>query len=252
MECAAHPLSNLAITWAYEQKVPSGAKFVLLALADMADEGHSCYPGQDKLAKMTGQGVRTVRRQLLELELAGFIVRKRRFDAAGHRSSDRYVLPVGQEIPTGQFDRRPKRPQAKLASGQNGLRPDTTSLPAIDDSPTGQIGQVSLREPTKEPLGSSSPKPKFEYPADFEEFWAAYPRHVGKGGAFKTWKTALKKADAMAIIAGADRYRLDPNREDEYTAHPSSWLNDCRWDDDPLPKRGAGKAPTVDNSWMSA
>lgn len=144
-------MSNEAITWAYAQPITTGAKFVLVALADMADEAHSCYPGQAKLAAMTGQGVRTVRRQLLELEVGGFLSRGRRFDAAGHRTSDRYVLPVGKEIPTGQIDRRPKQPQAKLTAGQIDQRPSVQSLPAIYDSPTGQNGQVSLREPSVEP-----------------------------------------------------------------------------------------------------
>jgi len=152
-------VSNEAITWAYQQPITTGAKFVLVALADLADEGHSCYPGQAKLASMTGQGERTVRRQLLELQAAGYLARMRRFDAQGHRTSDRYVLAVGQVIPTGQNGHRPDRPAARSTSGQNDLRPFTTVLPAIDDSPTGQNGQVSLREPLEEPLDTSSEIP---------------------------------------------------------------------------------------------
>lgn len=233
-------VSNEAITWAYTQPVGPSAKFVLVALADMADEGHSCYPGQQKLATMTGHGVRTVRRQLLELEIGGYLRRERRFDASGHRTSDRYVLPVGEKIPSGQSDRRPIRPVAKSTTGQNGQRPDRASLAAIDDSPTGQIGQVSLSEPPEEPTVSRSTR----YPAAFEEFWKAYPRHVGKDGAFKVWKTATKRVDVRTIIDGAMRYRDDPNREDEFTAHPSTWLNAGRWNDDRLPaKRAGGNSP---------
>jgi hypothetical protein len=149
-------VSNEAITWAYQQRLTPGAKFVLVALADMADEQHSCFPGQAKLAAMTGQGERTVRRQLLELEVAGYVSRARRFDKAGHRTSDRYVLPVGQSVPTGQDGHRPNQPAAKLTTGQTGHRPTATVLPANGDSPTGQDGQVSLREPSLEPSDSSS------------------------------------------------------------------------------------------------
>jgi hypothetical protein len=39
------------------------------------------------------------------------------------------------------------------------------------------------------------------------------------------------------ILAGAKRYAADPNREDEFTAHPSTWLNQDRWLDGPLPQR---------------
>ena len=130
-------MSNEAITWAYRQPITSGAKFVLVALADMADEEHSCFPGQAKLAAMTGQGERTVRRQLAELEEAGYIKRERRFGARGFRTSDRYMLP----IPTGQIGQWPNRPVAILAS------------------PTGQIGQVTQREPkdTPQPPASGGP-----------------------------------------------------------------------------------------------
>lgn len=145
-------MSNEAITWAYRQPIMTGAKFVLVALADLADEEHSCFPGQAKLAAMTGQSDRTVRRQLAELELAGYITRKRRFDGAGHRTSDRYILPVNADvlpIPTGQNDQRSERPPVKKTTGQRDHRPNRP--PVIHDSPTGQDVQVSLSEPPVTP-----------------------------------------------------------------------------------------------------
>ena len=71
--------------------------------------------------------------------------------------------------------------------------------------------------------------------AAFTEFWQTYPRRTAKGAAVKAFRQALKKASADTIIAGAARYRDDPNRDDAYTAHPATWLNAERWDDDPLP-----------------
>lgn len=226
-------MSNEAITWAYQQAAPSpGAKFVLVALADMADEAHSCFPGQAKLAAMTGQGERTVRRQIAELEDAGLLQRERRFDSLGHRTSDRYVL----QIPTGQVDHRPSRPPAKVTTGQNGHRPETPALPAIDDSPTGQIGQVTQREPKEEPP-DSRPTTKAQLAASFDAFWRVYPRHVGKRKAELEWERAVRRADVSVILAGARRYRDDPNRVGQFTAHPSTWLHQDRWGDDPLPGR---------------
>jgi hypothetical protein len=72
----------------------------------------------------------------------------------------------------------------------------------------------------------------------FDEFWSAYPRKVGKGQARPAWKRALGKTTADAIIAGAVAYAHDPNRDESFTAHPSSWLNGERWNDPPLPPRG--------------
>ena len=94
-----------ATNWAWEIELPMAQKFVLIALADMADESFSCFPGQRKLSSMTGAGERTVRRALKELEETGLLVREERRAKDGYRTSDRYILRVGEK-PTGQFDRQ--------------------------------------------------------------------------------------------------------------------------------------------------
>jgi hypothetical protein len=72
----------------------------------------------------------------------------------------------------------------------------------------------------------------------FDCFWAAYPRRQGKTQARVAFGKASKVCDPKVIIAAAERFALDPNREDEYTPHPTTWLNQGRWDDDPLPVKG--------------
>lgn len=71
----------------------------------------------------------------------------------------------------------------------------------------------------------------------FGRFWDVYPLKVKKGYARQCWDRAVKRATPERIIRGARRYAEDPNRSDAYTAHPSSWLNQDRWDDAPLPPR---------------
>ena len=78
--------------------------------------------------------------------------------------------------------------------------------------------------------------------AAFDDFWGIYPRKVAKDAARKAWASAIKRADVQDILAGAKRYRDDPNREAEFTAHPSTWLNQGRWGDEPMPPRGQGSA----------
>lgn len=83
------------MTWAFGQSVGrSGAKFVLTALADKADETHSCFPGVVLLAKETELSERSVRAHLDFLEAEGYITRARRYKGFGARTSDRYVLSV--------------------------------------------------------------------------------------------------------------------------------------------------------------
>lgn len=71
----------------------------------------------------------------------------------------------------------------------------------------------------------------------FDEFWAAYPRRVGKPKARLAFKAAAKKSGAEIIVAGAKRYADDPNRQELFTAHPTTWLHRDGWDDPPLPNR---------------
>jgi hypothetical protein len=76
----------------------------------------------------------------------------------------------------------------------------------------------------------------------FDDFYEAFPRHEGKGAAKKAYAKALSKASAEALLSGAVRYGSDPNREPGFTCLPATWLNQERWDDDPLPPRRAGPA----------
>ena len=70
----------------------------------------------------------------------------------------------------------------------------------------------------------------------FAAFWAIYPRSVGKPKARTAFEAALRRADAETILLGAKRYAEDPNRSDEFTAHPTTWLHRDGWADDPLPE----------------
>lgn len=81
------------------------------------------------------------------------------------------------------------------------------------------------------------------YTETFEEFWKVYPRKVAKQQAWRRWRQVVRNVSPHLIIEGARRYRDDPNRDDEFTAHAATWLHHGRWDDPPLPeKRGRATA----------
>jgi len=67
----------------------------------------------------------------------------------------------------------------------------------------------------------------------FADFWKLYPRKVGKGGAERAWKAALKKASKETILEGLATYQaLRAGQDETYTAHPTTWLNQERWADE--------------------
>lgn len=139
------------MAWAFRQNIPKpGAKLVLLALCDFADEAWSCFPGQATLAEKTSQGERTVRRHLEWLESEGFIVSHARF-SDGRRTSNRYTIhaprppapPSSDSSPSdsaapaheatkGARSRAGRRTKqaAKTATGQSDQRPDEAEEPA--------------------------------------------------------------------------------------------------------------------------
>lgn len=99
----------------------------------------------------------------------------------------------------------------------NGLEPDSHPI---------ETPNSLLLSPTPTPAPSTEQHPRFN------EFWEVYPLRKAKGAALKAWAKALKQATADEIIAGAARYRDDPQRKPDFTAHAASWLNAARWEDE--------------------
>lgn len=80
----------------------------------------------------------------------------------------------------------------------------------------------------------------------FDEFWAVYPKKVGKPAAKKNFDRAVKAgADPGEIIAGANRYAVSvAGKESGFVKHPQGWLTDGRWSDEvsaqPVPQQSDG------------
>ena len=78
---------------------------------------------------------------------------------------------------------------------------------------------------------------------DFDRFWQAYPRRVGKQAALKAWRAALKRgAESELILAAAASYAASVSGADpQFIAHPATWLNAGRYEDEPPPKATASR-----------
>jgi hypothetical protein len=60
------------------------------------------------------------------------------------------------------------------------------------------------------------------------------PKKVGKGQARRSFKQALKKTDLSTLTSAMDRYAKSVEGSDpKFVAHPATWLNGERWDDEP-------------------
>lgn len=81
-----------------------------------------------------------------------------------------------------------------------------------------------------------APTVKSAYPIEFESFWNECPRRIAKKMAYKSWQKAIREgADPDLIISAMIIYRKwlnDGNGWKPEAAHPATWLNQGRWEDE--------------------
>lgn len=73
-------------------------------------------------------------------------------------------------------------------------------------------------------------------PADFDEFWAVYPRKAGKKAAQKVWMK-LKPSPMLGLIIQADLAKRIFSAQwtkqgGQFVPHASTYLNGERWEDE--------------------
>lgn len=86
----------------------------------------------------------------------------------------------------------------------------------------------------------------------FAEFWASYPKKIGKASCLKVWKKLkpTKELHERIMIALESQKRSDQWQREggRFIPNPLTWLNQGRWDDEPVEvsRRSAGKPSTMD------
>jgi hypothetical protein len=70
--------------------------------------------------------------------------------------------------------------------------------------------------------------------AAFDQFYQAYPRHVAKQGALKSWLKFSPGAERIPVImAAVEHYAAEVrDTEPKFILHPATWLNGKRWEDE--------------------
>lgn len=127
----------------------------------------------------------------------------------------------------------PRFPPPDAATSANVVVTPEIATPSRESRETPSSRSIGVLE--KE-LPCSSPTAQSE----FDQFWAMYPRKVGKGKASRDFVKARKRAPLDKIIAGATRYATDPNLPaKEFIPYPATWLNADSWDDEPCAPRAA-------------
>lgn len=170
-----------------------------------------------------------------------WIARRMRVDLATY---ERVVAPLLVEF-FYRAERRVRNPKLteihhesvtkhakRVDAGKKGGRP----AKALKTNETGQSNAKAMpKQPEPEPDSKKEiGKPISRAPDGFDEFWQAVPRKIAKPKAQQAYAKAMRKTDARTLIAAMRRYAESRIGEDpKYTAHPASWLNAGRWEDEP-------------------
>ena len=257
------------VNWAlrYSPVINATERLILAGLADHGGDGTHCYPSKKTLAEYAMCSVRSVHNHLTALESRGVIQRgdqdlvDRKIPLHQRPVCWELVMtpPAISDTPRQDLHGVPRQhprqdssyprqntglPSATLVADEVSTKPTTNYKPKTnplvllpeDDGPEESSPELFLLDIEVAPyLAARAAEPSFE------EFYAAYPRHVRKDSARKAWTQAVKRVSPWTILHGAERYEQDPNRDPEFTPHPATWLNGGGWDDEPCTPRTNGR-----------
>ena len=139
-----------------------------------------------------------------------------------------------------------KYPIPPCLSGQESA--EDASFDSGSPSNDSQMSAGCLSESESNPNPNPNPNPKEStarartsvddgnLAAGFDRFWSAYPRHTDKERARKAFiKLAPNDELLQTILDAIAKQRASRQWSDpQYIPHPSTWLNQKRWEDEPV------------------
>jgi biotin operon repressor len=217
--------------WVLDAKVSDRAIRIYSILARYADnETLQAFPSRETLAKRAHCSAKAVTKAIHELVAIGAVLKQHRKHGDSYQSNLYTLRRVGP-IPTLPRD-----------SNDPTLGSDLTP-PRVTD---GLLTITSELEP-------QNIEPENDISEQFNQFWAIYPRKKGKGQARKAFEKAMLKTDLETILAGVEAYVEHEDMYDpQFIAHPTTWLNGERWDDEHEEVKVVSKSPYVgsEREWV--
>lgn len=250
---------------AYHPDLTPAAVRVYIVLIRHGVDPSSCYPSIARIASCAHVSENTVRKALKELAAVGAVQSFKRYldDDNRHQTSNGYRVfdsppsarPSSNIEPHPLQDLNPSPSDSEPTPLQN-LNPKESKN--NDTHLTRKHTRVDSRENAQQPLIEvDGLTPAASVPDRFQEFWSSYPRKIGKPKAQAAWKRLTKaKVDPQTIIDGCERwatYYAQARTEQRFIPHPTTWLNDARYDDTPEPVSNARashptRAPIVERT----
>jgi hypothetical protein len=197
--------------WVIDADISDRAVRVYAILARYADsETLQAFPSRETLAKRARCHWRSIDRAIDELVKLGAVTKTHRKNGDAYQSN---IYTLRRVLP-------------RLSGGTD---TGVTGVLTGESVGTDTVGNLTI---TTE-LEPQNIEPENDINEQFNQFWAIYPRKKGKGQARKAFEKALLKTDLETILAGVEAYVENEDMYDpQFIAHPTTWLNGERWDDE--------------------
>lgn len=230
MKPALHNTPTEFLFWALKQQTGNPIRnLILIHLGNRAGKDGSCFPSHSTIARDCGCSVRSVKYQIAELEKAELIKVKRRA-VDGMKTSSIYTLNIAaadrQELPHDRQDVHgvvQEMPHGR-ANGALGV---------VQEMP---IETPITKHPIKHPVKHTPITP-----SDFDCFYSAYPKKVGRREALKAWnklkpQPALINRIMIDIVDRVEKGAWCIGQGKQYIPGPAPYLNQERWTDEIIPR----------------
>jgi len=219
--------------WVTDSGISDRALRLYSVLAKFADaETGQAFPGRTRLSNELSCSLKSVDRAVSELIELGAVKKTQRVKD-GHYQSSLYTV-------------------VRVDPGSDQTRPRVTDDATPRHDGPDPVSPVTHRTITTEPEPLKQ-EPLNDISEQFNQFWAIYPRKKGKGQAIKAFEKALLKTDLETILAGVEAYKEYEDMYDpQFIAHPTTWLNGERWDDEHIEVKVVSKSPYVggEREWV--
>lgn len=211
-----------------DRRLSDGAVRLYLLIASHC-RGHRnvAWPGQARLAELSGASPSTVKRHLAELVAAKWIVTHR----PDRNKGNRYVVMMPSPQPVDDL----------VDSESRGVKNDPSEGSKMSH-PRSEVEEHEVTPHTPRVRGAGRRVGVIaltdeERRQDFEQWWGRYPVKKSKADAMRAWKQVLADLPPIMGLVAASRALADvtarehPGSENwqRYMPYPATYLRGARW-----------------------
>lgn len=211
-----------------EDFTPEDKYFYLYLLTNPHTNICGCYEiGFKQMARDTGYNEETVRHLVRRMETVHKVIRYDRttrevllLNWSKYNWTDSEKLLTGVNKAASFIKAEPFKKY--VLAILNGDTPDTLSIPYADTMETS----VSVSDTVSVSVSDK------EYTDNFEKFWEAYPKKVGKKEASRAFKKV--KEPLNVLLDAIEEQKLSEQwskKNGRFIPNPATWLNQGRWED---------------------